>query len=234
MCDGGRVGANQRRASDSRSRLTAWLATGVPCAQPGRDVDRKRKTLFQACWARSAQEVELLEDALAAALDFRGLGRGRGERLEGRARGGKGRRGEERGRHDHSRTAEGDSSRGSRRTLGFCSADSSPSSPFASAGGVCLVCRGATTLRPTYAPNLPTFGPTLLVTRYSLLVSQVSNLANVDCRVVLNPQWRMDTIRAYHQQLLLLFCSRSCVCTTLSALPPVHHRSSQHARRAGH
>jgi hypothetical protein len=45
MCDGGRVGANQRRASDSRSRLTAWLATGVPCAQPGRDVDRR--TLFR-------------------------------------------------------------------------------------------------------------------------------------------------------------------------------------------
>jgi hypothetical protein len=94
MCDGGRVGANQRRASDSRSRLTAWLATGVPCAQPGRDVDRKRKTLFQACWARSAQEVELLEDALAAALDFRGLGRGRGG---GGERDWRAERGEERG-----------------------------------------------------------------------------------------------------------------------------------------
>ena len=175
MCDGGRVGANQRRASDSRSRLTAWLATGVPCAQPGRDVDRR--TLFRP--GLYAQWVELLEGALAAALDFRGWGGGgerdeRGER--GEERGGEGRRGEGKtGGQQDSRTAGPqdrrgeDSSRGSRRTLGLCSADSSPSSPFASAGGVCLVCRGATNatnattdLRPQPS-NLPTFGPTLLV-----------------------------------------------------------------------
>jgi hypothetical protein len=89
MCDGGRVGANQRRASDSRSRLTAWLATGVPCAQPGRDVDRRtlfRPVASQICPGLCAQWAELLEGALAAALDFRGWGVG------GEERGGEGRR----------------------------------------------------------------------------------------------------------------------------------------------
>jgi hypothetical protein len=179
MCDGGRVGANQRRASDSRSRLTAWLATGVPCAQPGRDVDRKRKTLFSGLLGKICAGGGASRRRTGGCAGLSWVGEGEGERLEGRARGGKGRRGEEDRRGEDTTTAdrttaEGrtaaeqqqNSSRGSRRTLGLCSADSSPSSPsspFASAGGVCLVCRGATTLRPTYAPNLPTFGPTLLV-----------------------------------------------------------------------
>jgi hypothetical protein len=52
MCDGLRVEANQWRASDSRSRLAAWLATGVPCALPGRDLEII--ALFRSV-ARSAQ-----------------------------------------------------------------------------------------------------------------------------------------------------------------------------------
>jgi hypothetical protein len=132
MCDGCRVEANHQGACDSRSRLTAWLATGVPCAQPGRDLDMK--TLFRRGGASRRRT------GCCAGLSPPWLGRRlrRHRRL---------RRGEERRGEGRRGSAGGG---GSRRTLGFCSADSSPSSPFASAGGVW----SAVALRPTYAPNL--------------------------------------------------------------------------------
>lgn len=147
MCDGCRVEANHQRASDSRSRLTAWLATGVPCAQPGRDLDMK--TLFRPV-AGSAQAAarggaSRRRTGCCAGLSPPWL---EGEREE---RGGDSGNSGDSGDSGEGRRGEGSAGGGgSRRTLGFCSADSSPSSPFASAGGVW----SAVALRPTYAPNL--------------------------------------------------------------------------------
>jgi len=52
MCDGVGWRPIIRRVSDSRSRLTAGFATGVPCAQPGLDLENE--CAFQV-FARSAQ-----------------------------------------------------------------------------------------------------------------------------------------------------------------------------------
>ena len=105
MCDGCRVEANHQRASDSRSRLTAWLATGVPCAQPGRDLDMK--TLFRPV-AGSAQAAarggaSRRRTGCCAGLSPPWVGRGsarRGEETqetqETQERGGEERRGERR------------------------------------------------------------------------------------------------------------------------------------------
>ncbi len=52
MCDGVGWRPIIQRVSDSRSRLTAGFATGVPCAQPGLDLENE--CAFQV-FARSAQ-----------------------------------------------------------------------------------------------------------------------------------------------------------------------------------
>ena len=227
MCDGGRVGANQRRASDSRSRLTAWLATGVPCAQPGRDVDRR--TLFRP--GLYAQWVELLEGALAAALDFRGWGGG-GE-SEGRK--GEERGGEERGRQEDNRTA----GQQDRRTAEGRTAAEAAAGPWASARQTAplalllrqpeasvwsaVALRTLPTLRPTYAPNLPTFQPS--VQRYSLATKPTST-------AVLNPQWRQ------YEPITNNCCF--CFARGPAFVPLCLHfhqcttGSSRHAQRAGH
>jgi hypothetical protein len=50
MCDGVGWRPIKRRVSDSRSRLTAGFATGVPCAQPGLDLENECAfPSFQVC-----------------------------------------------------------------------------------------------------------------------------------------------------------------------------------------
>jgi hypothetical protein len=195
MCDGGRVEANQRRASDSRSRLTAWLATGVPCAQPGRDLDMK--TLFRPV-ERSAQAsahsgASRRRTGCCAELSPPWLGEGEREGRRGQARGGEGRTGGE----------------------------EAAAGTWASARQTAPLAPLALLLRQPEASGLPW--------RYDRLTPPTFSptLANVDCRV----KSPMETIRAYHQLLLLLAVLRlyHSVCTS-----PVHHRSSRHARRAGH
>lgn len=85
MCDGVRWRPITRRISDSRSRLTAGFATGVPCAQPGLHLENEmRSSLFSGRspdLPRPLRGGELLEGPLAARpfLQCRSLGSG-GER----------------------------------------------------------------------------------------------------------------------------------------------------------
>ncbi|KAH8800973.1 hypothetical protein F5882DRAFT_504314, partial [Hyaloscypha sp. PMI_1271] len=165
------------------------------------------------------------------------VGEGEGRELGGESEGRKGeeRGGEERGRQEDSRTTGQQDS----RTAEGRTAAEAAAGPWASARQTAplalllrqpeasvwsaVALRTLPTLRPTYAPNLPTFQPS--VQRYSLATKPTST-------AVLNPQWRQ------YEPITNNCCF--CFARGPAFVPLCLHfhqcttGSSRHAQRAGH